>query len=77
MEPVNLCKWVNDNNPSPNLSYGKGWWDYVECLYHLDELYGPQQDRTYSTSLHARSATIALRSQATICTKKLRSGTFL
>jgi len=48
-EPVNLYQWVNDHNPSPKLSYGKGWWDYVTFLYHLDELYGRDRTTVVST----------------------------
>jgi hypothetical protein len=49
MEPVNIYQWVNDHNPSPKLSYGKGWWDYVTFLYHLDELYGENKTAVVST----------------------------
>jgi hypothetical protein len=49
MEPINLYRWVNDNNPSPELSYGKGWWDYVQFLYDLDELYGRDKMMVVST----------------------------
>ena len=49
MDPVNIYQWVNDNNPSPKLSYGKGWWDYVGFLYHLDDLYGRNRTTIVST----------------------------
>ena len=49
MELVNIYHWVNDHNPSPELSYGKGWWDYVTFLYHLDEVYGRNQTTIVST----------------------------
>ncbi len=49
MKPVNIYQWVNDHNPSPKLSYGKGWWDYVTFLYHLDELYGRNRTTVVST----------------------------
>jgi hypothetical protein len=49
MEPVDIHQWINDNNPSPKLSYGKGWWDYVTFLYHLDELYGQNKTTIVST----------------------------
>lgn len=49
MEPVSIYRWVNDHNPSPKLSYGKVWWDYVTFLYHLDEPYGPNRMAVVST----------------------------
>jgi hypothetical protein len=30
-----LYAWINDNNPSEELEYRKGWWDYVELLQRL------------------------------------------
>lgn len=29
---VNFDRWVSDNNPDDNLSYQKGWWDYIEFI---------------------------------------------
>jgi hypothetical protein len=49
MEPVSIYEWVSEHNPSPGLSYGKGWWDYVTFLYHLDELYGSNRTTVVST----------------------------
>ena len=49
MEAVNIYQWVNDHNPSPQLSYGKGWWDYVTFLYDLDGLYGNNRTTVVST----------------------------
>jgi hypothetical protein len=49
MEPVDIYHWVNDHNPDPKLSYGKGWWDYVTFLYHLDEVYGENKTTVVST----------------------------
>lgn len=37
MLPLIFEKWVNDNNPDPSLSYGKGWWDAVEFFLFLKE----------------------------------------
>ena len=57
MEPADIYQWVSDHNPSPKLSYGKGWWDYVTFLYHLDELYGKSRTTvvsTYERSHHRR-----------------------
>ena len=30
-------RWVASNNPNPKLSYGKGWWDFVEIVRRLTE----------------------------------------
>jgi hypothetical protein len=30
-------RWVASNNPHPKLSYGKGWWDFVEIIRRLTE----------------------------------------
>jgi hypothetical protein len=30
-------RWVAANNPHPKLSYGKGWWDFVEIIRRLTE----------------------------------------
>ena len=49
MEPADIYQWVSDHNPSPKLSYSKGWWDYVTFLYHLDELYGKSRTTVVST----------------------------
>ena len=49
MKPTDIYQWVSDHNPSPKLSYGKGWWDYVTFLYHLDELYGKSRTTVVST----------------------------
>ena len=49
MEPVSIYEWVSEHNPSSGLSYGKGWWDYVTFLYHLDELYGSNRTTVVST----------------------------
>jgi hypothetical protein len=49
MEPVSIYEWVSGHNPSPKLSYKKGWWDYVTFLYHLDELYGKNKTTVVST----------------------------
>ncbi len=32
MDEILFNKWVNDNNPDSSLSYGKGWWDYIEFI---------------------------------------------
>lgn len=32
---VDFNRWVNDHNPAENLSYGKGWWDYIEIIRRL------------------------------------------
>jgi hypothetical protein len=29
---ISFDQWVNDNNPDNSLSYGKGWWDYIEFI---------------------------------------------
>jgi len=49
MEPVNIYQWVNDHNPSPELSYRKGWWDYITFLYRLDEVYGKDKTTVIAT----------------------------
>ena len=49
MEPVSLYQWVNDNNPPEERQYGKGWWDHVEFLFHLDEVYGRNKTTVVST----------------------------
>src|SRR5437763_888242 len=49
MEPVKLYQWVNDNNPRDDAQYGKDWWDYIDFLYRLDELDGPNQTTVVST----------------------------
>ncbi len=49
MEPVSIYEWVDGHNPSPELSYRKGWWDYVTFLYRLDELYGGKNTTVVST----------------------------
>jgi hypothetical protein len=49
MEPVNIYQWVNDHNPSPELSYRKGWWDYITFLYLLDDVYGKDKTTIVST----------------------------
>lgn len=32
-----LYHWVGNNNPSNELSYSKGWWDFIEFNYKLIE----------------------------------------
>src|SRR5712692_1047141 len=39
MQPVPLYQWVSEHNPAPELSYGKGWWDTIECIYRLQDTY--------------------------------------
>ena len=46
MQPVPLLKWVSENNPSTDLSYGKGWWDCIEFFYRLEEVYRDTVDIT-------------------------------
>jgi|GEM_PF-1416106 len=29
---ISFDQWVSDNNPDSSLSYGKGWWDYIEFV---------------------------------------------
>ena len=36
-EPVLFDQWVHENNPNPQLSYGKGWWDFIEVARALAE----------------------------------------
>ena len=33
--PTSFDQWVSENNPPVRLSYGKGWWDYIEILRRL------------------------------------------
>lgn len=33
---IDFDKWVNDNNLDMELSYRKGWWDYIEFVRELD-----------------------------------------
>lgn len=35
LDILDFDRWVNDNNPDPKLSYGKGWWDFVEIIRRL------------------------------------------
>ena len=42
MKPITLYAWVNKNNPPEKAEYGKGWWDYVEFLYKLADIYEVQ-----------------------------------
>lgn len=34
-QAVAFNQWVNDHNPDENLSYRKGWWDYIEIIRRL------------------------------------------
>ena len=38
MKKINFDEWVSNNNPSEKLSYGKGWWDYIEYIRKLGEM---------------------------------------
>lgn len=33
--PMDIDRWVNDNNPDEQLQYRKGWWDYIELIRRL------------------------------------------
>lgn len=49
-EPLTpFYQWVNDNNPSEDLSYRKGWWDFVEYIYKLSNLLKPKKVSTIAT----------------------------
>lgn len=33
--PLDIDRWVNDNNPPSDRQYAKGWWDYIEMVRRL------------------------------------------
>ncbi len=33
--PIDFNQWVSDHNPAEDLSYDKGWWDYIEIIRRL------------------------------------------
>jgi hypothetical protein len=49
--PTSFNRWVNDNNPSAHLEYGKGWWDYVEILQRLIDKFGIEEPEVVGTYL--------------------------
>jgi len=49
MNSIPFDKWVNDNNPDSSLSYGKGWWDYIEFIRLLNEKFNFSEINVVST----------------------------
>lgn len=47
--PMNWNQWVNDNNPSRELQYGKGWWDYIEIVRRITGKFGIENVQVVAT----------------------------
>jgi hypothetical protein len=44
-------RWVAENNPASHLSYGKGWWDYIELVRRLTHKFELERVEVISTYL--------------------------
>lgn len=49
MSATKLDIWVAENNPAPELQYGKGFWDYVEMVRRLVEKFEAEDERVLGT----------------------------
>ena len=42
-------RWVGDNNPEPQLQYGRGFWGYIELIRELTHKFGASDERVVGT----------------------------